>query len=68
MSGIKIAKFELLEAVLRSGGQEKPPNPHTHVILIVKNPSMTYFLQKKTGVDKKVEFEYLSKDEILQIN
>ena len=43
LSGIEIAKFELLEAVLRSGGQEKPPNPHTHVILIVKNPSMTYF-------------------------
>ena len=49
LSGIKIAKFELLEAVLRSGGQEKPPNPHTHVILIVKNPSMTYFLRKKIG-------------------
>ena len=47
LSGIEISKFELLEAVLRSGGQEKPPNPHTHVILIVKNPSMTYFLRKK---------------------
>ena len=24
--------------------------------------------EKRTGVDKKVEFEYLSKEEILQIN
>ena len=27
-----------------------------------------YMYLLKTGVDKKVEFEYLSKDEILQIN
>ena len=31
-----MAKLELLEAVLRSGGQEKPPNPPTNVEYLVK--------------------------------
>ena len=46
MSCIEIAKFELLEVVLRSGGQRKPPNGHNHIILIVRNPSITFFPEK----------------------
>jgi len=36
---------------------------------VIKNNQVTRMvIQYEAGVDKKVEFEYLSKDEILQIN
>ena len=49
LSGIKIAKLEHLEAVARFGGQERPPNRHNHIILIVRNPSITIFFPKNIG-------------------
>ena len=50
----KISEFQLLEAVLRSGGQKKPPNGQNHTILIVRNPSITFFPEKIKGTVKKI--------------
>ena len=46
----KISEFELLEAVLRSGGQKKPPNGHNHIYNITsKEPIHNFFPRKKIG-------------------